>query len=228
MPKFARPTSYNGRGGNQLFTGDVRFATQDEVLLAESKQLAISPATLAGAIGTVIPPASTTEAGIVQLATNAQAIAGSSSNLAIVPSSLAAVLASPPAIGGTLAAAGTFTSITTTTGNIISAGAGSGLIFNASTVSGATSATLNARVGQITITSPSIAAGAAFTFTLTNNVIIGSTTQVGYWLSGGTLGSALAIQSYANTASQSIITLHNGTGATANTATLILNFLVLN
>jgi hypothetical protein len=38
----------------------------------------------------------------------------------------------------------------------------------------------------------------------------------------------LTIQSYVNTASQSVITLQNGTGATTNTASLILNFIVLN
>ena len=122
----------------------------------------------------------------------------------------------------------TLGNITATNGNFVASTAGTGIVFNPGTISGTTSATLNARVGQITITTPSIAAGATFAFTLSNSSITGSGTQVGYWLTGGTTGAALTIQSYANTASQSVITLQNGTGATTNTASLILNFLVLN
>jgi hypothetical protein len=60
-----------------------------------------------------IPPATTVTQGIVFLATNAQAVAGViSTNTVIVPANLPAVFASPPAIGGTVSAAGTFTSLT--------------------------------------------------------------------------------------------------------------------
>jgi hypothetical protein len=64
--------------------------------------------------------------------------------------------------------------------------------------------------------------------TISNTSITGSGTQVGYWLTGGTTGAALTIQSYANTANQSVVTIQNGTGATTNTASLVLNFVVLN
>jgi len=143
------------------------------------------------------------------------------------------------AVGQLLASGGVgvvpaYTASPSVTGNITAAtgfvatAAGSGITFNAGTVSGTTTGTLNARVGQITITTPSIAAGATFAFTLSNSAITGSSTQVMYALTGGTTGAALTIQSYANTASQSVITLQNGTGATTNTASLTLNFIVLN
>ena len=137
-----------------------------------------------------------------------------------------------PSFSGSVTAGTTITAtsgaITATNGNLVTTAAGTGLLLNPGTISGTTTATLNARVGQITITTPSIAGGAVFAFTLTNSAIAGASTQVGYWLTGGTTGSALTIQSYANTASQSVITINNGTGATTNAASLILNFLVLN
>lgn len=137
-----------------------------------------------------------------------------------------------PSVSGSLTAATTITAtlgaITATNGNLVASTAGTGILLNAGTISGTSSATLNARSGQITITTPSIAAGATFAFTLTNSAITGSSTQVMYALTGGTTGAALTTQSYVNTASQSVITIQNGTGATTNTASLTLNFLVIN
>lgn len=46
MPKFARPTSYNGRKATQQLTGDGRFATLQEALAGVSTTLIISPATM--------------------------------------------------------------------------------------------------------------------------------------------------------------------------------------
>jgi hypothetical protein len=46
MPKFARSNSYNGRKATQKWTGDVRFATQEEVNAATADDIAVSPATL--------------------------------------------------------------------------------------------------------------------------------------------------------------------------------------
>lgn len=136
------------------------------------------------------------------------------------------------AVTGSLTASTSLTAtlgnITATNGSFVASTAGTGIVFTPGTASGTTTATLNARVGQITITTPSIAGGATATMTITNSAITGSTTQVGYWLTGGTTGAALTIQSYANTAGQSVVTIQNGTGATTNTATLILNFMVLN
>jgi hypothetical protein len=118
--------------------------------------------------------------------------------------------------------------ITATTGNFVASAAGAGLVLNSGTASGTTAATLNGRSGQITITTPSIAAGATFTFTITNSSVTASTTQVGYWLTGGTTGSAITIQSVTNSAGSSVVVLQNATAVTANTGSLVLTFLVLN
>jgi hypothetical protein len=45
---------------------------------------------------------------------------------------------------------------------------------------------------------------------------------------GATSGSALTIQSVANTGGQSVITVTNGTGATTTTANITFTYLVLN
>lgn len=100
--------------------------------------------------------------------------------------------------------------------------------FGTNTASGTTSATLNGRSGIVTITTPTIAAGGTATMTITNSSVTGAGTQILYSLEGGTTGSALTIQSVTNSAGQSVVVVQNGTGATTNTASLTLTFLVLN
>lgn len=56
--------------------------------------------------------ASTTQPGIIEIATDAEAVAGTSELLALVPSNIAPVLAEPPAIGGTTPASITGTTVT--------------------------------------------------------------------------------------------------------------------
>jgi hypothetical protein len=205
-------------------------------------------ATLTGDTGTATPVA-----GNVKIAgtTNQITTTGSAAQIAltipstfIAPGSIAStttltggtgitattgnISATAGAVNAGTSMTATLGNITATNGNFVASTAGTGLLFNPATTSGTTTSTLNGRVGQITITTPSIAAGATFAMTITNSSITGSGTQVGYWLTGGTTGAALTIQSYANTASQSVVTIQNGTGATTNTASLILNFLVLN
>jgi len=118
--------------------------------------------------------------------------------------------------------------ITATAGNFVSSTAGDGIVLNSGTASGTTTATLNGRSGQVTITTPSIAAGATFSFALTNSSITASTTQVLYGLTGGTTGSAITIQSVTNSAGTSTIVLQNASAVTANSGSLVLTFLVLN
>lgn len=96
------------------------------------------------------------------------------------------------------------------------------------TATGTTTATINGRSGVLTLTTPSIAGGATYTTTITNSSVVGSGTQIMYVVTGGTTGSALTVQSVTNTASQSVVVLQNGTGATTNTASLQLYFLFLN
>ena len=125
MPKFARPNSYNGRQSNQQWTGDSRAATLQETLAGASSQIYISPLTLAAAVGTVVPAATTAIEGKVRLATNAEAVTGSlTTNVAINPASLTARLAAPGTIGATTPAAGTFTTLTHGKENYTTLGSG--------------------------------------------------------------------------------------------------------
>ena len=164
---------------------------------------------------------------IVIAGTASEITATSSGNT--VTLSIPSAFVPPGSVAATTSLTATLGNITATAGNIVVTAAANGLVFtNAASTAGTTTATLNGRVGQVTITTPSIAGGANFTMTITNSAITGSGTLVGYWLSGGTTGAALSIQSYTNSASTSAVVINNGTGATTNTASLILNFLVLN
>ena len=109
------------------------------------------------------------------------------------------VSASGTVTGGTGVIA-TTGNITATAGNFVSSTAGDGIVLNSGATSGTTTATLNGRSGQITITTPSIAAGASVTMTITNSAITGSGTQVLYTLSGGTPFAALTVGSVTNSA----------------------------
>lgn len=138
------------------------------------------------------------------------------------------------AITGSLTATTTLTAtlgnITATTGNFVSVAAGNGLLFNATTATGAASGpvVLNVRAGAVTFTSVSIAANADLTLTITNSQITGSSTQVLYSMQGATTGSALSVKSVTNSAGSSAIVVTNGVGATTTTANITLTFLVVN
>lgn len=137
-------------------------------------------------------------------------------------------------LAGTTGADPAFTASPSVTGNMTAATgfvattAGAGITLNSGATSGTTTATLNGRSGQITITTPTINAGATFAMTITNSSITGSATQILYGLTGGTTGSAITIQSVANTASQSVVTVQNASAVTNSTGSLVLTFLVLN
>lgn len=75
MPKFARPNSYNGKQSNQNWTGQVRAANAIEAAAGDAEQLYISPATLASAVGDLVPSASTTVEGVVYLTDGTSSLA---------------------------------------------------------------------------------------------------------------------------------------------------------
>lgn len=122
----------------------------------------------------------------------------------------------------------TLGAFTATNGNFVASTLGTGILLNSGTASGTTTATLNGRSGQVTVTTPTIAAGGTITMTISNTSVTASSTQVLYSLVGGTTGAALSIQSVTNSASSSAVVIQNGTGATTNIASLVLTFLVLN
>ena len=110
------PLAYLGPDqASETVIGVSRLATQAETVAGISREIATTPYGVAGLIAAGAPAASTTVAGILKTTTNGDAVAGILSNTAIVPSNLADVFASPPAIGGTAPAAGTFTTLTATT-----------------------------------------------------------------------------------------------------------------
>jgi len=153
MPKFARPTSYNGRQSNQNKTGSVRAANATEASAGLSDELYISPLTLASAIGSVIPPWSETVSGIGELSTNVEAAAQLATNKALVPSNMPSIMAAPGVIGGTTPAAATFTTLVSNTsvqavGNITLVAAGSKL--NRTSVASTTAAGANS-IGTVTL-----------------------------------------------------------------------------
>jgi hypothetical protein len=124
----------------------------------------------------------------------------------------------------------TLGNITATAGNFVASAAASGLVLPVTTGSGAASGTVNCngRVGSVSFTSPSIAGGATQLLTVGNTSITGSGTVVLYSVRGATTGAALNIQSVVNSANSSAVTLENGTGATTQSGTIILDFIVLN
>lgn len=94
MPKFARPTSYTGKQSNQNWTGDVRAANTQEAEAGVSKQLYISPSTLADAVQALVPLATPTVPGIVTVTaapfdTGAVATKAYADNLAIAGAPIA-------------------------------------------------------------------------------------------------------------------------------------------
>lgn len=141
----------------KLFETD-SFAGADDTTVPTSLTVKtyVDATAIAGA-----PVATETTAGIGQLATDAEAIAGTPSTgalaLFVTPSNLAPVLASPTAIGGTAAAAGTFTDLTADGTGAVSLGSNAAADF---TVTGAFDLTLSSSAGSIPISAGEAAADA--------------------------------------------------------------------
>lgn len=177
--KFARPNSYTGKQSSQNWTGSTRAANSVEAVAGVDPQLYISPLTLATAGAALIPAATETVQGKVELATNAEAVTGTdATNKAIIPASLTARLASPGAIGGTAPAAGAFVGLTSTGATTLASSAGVAIkLGNATGTLGFFGATGVTKVTQ----------GA-----ITNSVTVGGTT--------GTIADYSDLSVYANDA----------------------------
>jgi len=76
VPKFNSPVAYHGNKSSQKKTGRARFATQAEAEALTADDLIISPLTLSQAIDDVVPDATQTVKGKVELATAAEMSAG--------------------------------------------------------------------------------------------------------------------------------------------------------
>jgi HSP20 family molecular chaperone IbpA len=129
------------------------------------------------------PVSTTTVAGIGELATDAEAIAGTPSTgllaLFVTPSNLSAVFASPPAIGGTIAAAGSFTALTTDGSGLVTLASSGDVDLSTSTgsfvVSAGESATdavkIESTAGGVQILASGAAAGEDIVVTATGSSI---------------------------------------------------------
>lgn len=175
----------------------------------------------------ITAPGSLTTTTTLAATTTVTAGTGITATTGNIAASAGNVSASGTVTGGTGVTA-TTGNVTATSGNFVSSAAGNGIVLNSGTASGTTTATLNGRSGQVTITTPTINAGATFSFALTNSSVTGSTTQVLYGLTGGTTGSAITIQSVTNSANTSTVVVQNASAVTNSTGSLVLTFLVLN
>lgn len=136
----------------------------------------------------------------------------------------------------TVTGSGTFgTGVTATTGNItasagnlVSGGAGNGLVLPVVVVAaGGSPQVANGRAVQVTFSGVSIATAATQSFTITDSAITSSSTNlhISWW--GATTGSALNIQSVTPGSGTVAIVMENGTGASTSTANITFSVLVL-
>lgn len=135
------------------------------------------------------------------------------------------------AVTGSLSATGGITGstgVTATNGNLNASGAGSGLLLNVTTASGASPQTANGRVFSVTFSGVSIAAGATQSFVINNSSVEAIGTHIVYSMVGATAGAALSIVSVTNVAgTSSTIVVTNGTGATTTTANITFTGFIL-
>lgn len=291
MVKFARPNSYTGKQSNKNWTGQVRAANSVEAAAGDSEILYISPSTLASAVGDLVPSATTSTEGvvelstllelqggtapagavptsndvatviagvvvgavpaastlvqgIVELATDAQVVtpfATDVPNTAIQPSNITAMFASPPAIGGTSAGAGSFSTLaasglaslsasaTIETGatalnlasdastGAVNLGTGAGArTITIGNVTGATAVAINTGTGHFTVTTTGagdIILNSDDTMLLDSDGVL-ELNSSGAAINIGNDADAFAINVGTGAAARTI-TIGNGTGATS-------------
>lgn len=148
-------------------------------------------------------PATTAAQGFVFLATNAQAVTPGTvvnPNTVLIPSNLASVFASPPAIGGTSAAAGSFTTL---------ASSGNATVGGTLGVTGAsTIAALSATTGTF-----------SSTLGVTGTTTLAALTQVGT----ANINASGAATTNIATGGTGALNIGNGTGNTALTGNLTVS-----
>ena len=174
----------------------------------------------------------TVTAGDILIAT-ATNVVGSLADVAVGQALMSGGVGVAPAYSGSPSFSGSVTAgtgLTATTGNITTSAVAAGFVTVPTVTSGAASGTVNCngRVGAVSFTSPSIAGGATLTLTVGNTAVTGSGTVIQYSVVGATTGAALNIQSVTNSAGSSAVVIENGTGATTQTGTITLVFIVLN
>ena len=79
--KRQNPVSYAGRKATQNRSGDARFATNAQAVSGVADDLIISPASLAASVDDLVPDASQTQKGVVELSTSGEMTTGTSETL---------------------------------------------------------------------------------------------------------------------------------------------------
>lgn len=169
-------------------------------------------------VGGNVPAATTSIAGKAALATQAEVNTGTVNNKIVTPLTLKTNLTTPPPIGGTTPAAGTFTTVTTT-GAIV----GGSTITSVLAITAGTS--LTATLGDITATNGNIVRGTAGNKDVYSSV---ATTTTAGANSAGTVtlvAGAAIVATTAVTANSQIRLYRQGVGATGAAALGILSIL---
>lgn len=186
------PIIYSTSGAGNWDTGGVEPATTTTygtVILTDNSE-PVATKVYADALAIAGSPVSTTTTpGIGELATDAEAIAGTPSTgllaLFVTPSNLTPVFASPPAIGGTLPAAGAFTGLTTDGTGVVTLASSADATISTTTgsfvVSAGESATdavkIESTAGGVQILASGAAAGEDIVLTATGSSIRLSATE---------------------------------------------------
>ena len=155
---------YDHLGGGSWQSNNLTLSTDDTFAAASDSTASSSLAIKTYVDGVAIagaPVATEVTAGIGELATDAEAVAGTPSTALVAylvtPSNFAAVFAAPPAMGGTTAAAGTFTDLTADGTGTVSLGANAASDF---TITGAFDLTLATTLGSLVVNAGEAAADA--------------------------------------------------------------------
>ena len=233
------PTAFYMYAGGGVW--DQFIGSSGTVLAVDGTANEITASTTSGVVTLSLPSAITAPGSLTTTTTLAAGTTLSAGTTITAGTGITATTGNIVATAGNITTtAGSITSATTltatlgnvtaTNGNFVASTAGNGLVLPVATGSGAASGsvTCNGRQGSCSFTSPSIAGGAVLTLTMGNSSITGSSTLGHYSLRGATTGAALCIQSVTNSAGSSAVVVNNGTGATTQTGTITLDFIVLN
>jgi hypothetical protein len=148
-----------------------------------------------GTVVVTVADATSSQKGVLETSTNAEAVTGTAADVAVTPAALTARLAAPGAIGGTTPGAGTFTSVTATTGAIT---ATLGAVSAGTSVSAGT--TITATLGNITATNGNLVLVAAGN--KINRTSVATTTTAG----ANSIGSVVLVGGTATVSTTSVTT----------------------
>lgn len=99
MSKFESPQAYTGQKATEDRWGSIKIANSTEAADTTNNEVAMTPARISGAIQTLVPDATTTVKGKVELSTDAETQGLSSDSVVVTPGNLGALLATTTQAG---------------------------------------------------------------------------------------------------------------------------------